>query len=176
MCRVPGEEGNGVDRRAADSGSTRARGALLLVIGSLVAAEIGSSATAPWMSKGMPIALKGSLGQAFPLAMRRLQESAACQDLFGQFDAVGPEELTATLYYPARPGERPCREGAAAFTMVGSRVTYICDTFGKLSRSAAARVLIHEALHQAGLGERPHQPNGLTSSRINGMVRRRCEM
>jgi len=35
-------------------------------------------------------------------------------------------------------------------------------------------VIIHEALHHAGLTEYPQDPNGMTSNQINGMVAEQC--
>jgi len=38
----------------------------------------------------------------------------------------------------------------------------------------AAMVVIHEALHHAGLPERPHDKKAMTSGQINDMVREAC--
>jgi hypothetical protein len=43
-----------------------------------------------------------------------------------------------------------------------------------LDTDKAALVLLHEALHFAGLTEQPHDPRAMTSSEINDMVKDRC--
>jgi len=35
-------------------------------------------------------------------------------------------------------------------------------------------ILIHEVLHDAGMSEKPADPNGLTSQEINRLVSARC--
>lgn len=58
--------------------------------------------------------------------------------------------------------------------MVGSRRVTLCPEFATLSTTAAARILIHEALHSAGLGEWPAYPHALMSEEINRMVAGKC--
>lgn len=113
-------------------------------------------------------------------AIDRVERSEACRAVFGDFTTPSGEPLSAVL--EAR-GETPgrhlarllfldgsshprCRSGAvAAFTSPGWRVVYVCSAVfrGRLeSRSAEAEmVLIHEALHTLGLGERPPTPQAI---------------
>jgi len=58
--------------------------------------------------------------------------------------------------------------------MVGGGPVRVCRDFSRLSDSQAAMVIIHEALHHAGLTEYPQDPNGMTSNQINGMVAEQC--
>ncbi|MCG6947754.1 MAG: hypothetical protein LJE93_02410 [Acidobacteria bacterium] len=44
----------------------------------------------------------------------------------------------------------------------------------ELSDEQAAMVIIHEALHHAGLSEYPKDPDAMTSRAINGMVSEKC--
>lgn len=65
---------------------------------------------------------------------------------------------------------------AAAFTTPYTTTTYICKTnFEALSTRQRAAILIHEALHTAGLYEKPHNVNGkLTSQEITQYVFEKC--
>jgi hypothetical protein len=66
-----------------------------------------------------------------------------------------------------------CERGYAA-TIVGAPSTFVCRNFQHLSDERAALVLIHEALHHAGLTEYPQDPEAMTSARINRMVDKSC--
>jgi hypothetical protein len=46
---------------------------------------------------------------------------------------------------------------------VGSPSTFVCRLFQRLGDERAAVVLIHEALHHAGLTEYPQDPEAMTS-------------
>ena len=84
--------------------------------------------------------------------------------------------LRSTIYVPVRRGveTRICEAGAIAYTEVGSSVTRLCPEFARLSDRRAAITLLHEALHYAGLGEKPRYPDGLTSDQITRLVARAC--
>jgi hypothetical protein len=66
------------------------------------------------------------------------------------------------------------RRHAVAFTRVGTSTTWICPVFDKLVSLDAALILIHEALHFAGLPELPGTPGALESSQIQEMVVANC--
>jgi hypothetical protein len=57
---------------------------------------------------------------------------------------------------------------------VGGSTVGLCAQFGRIPVAEAAQVLIHEALHNAGLSEQPHDPDGLTPDEIDDMVARAC--
>ncbi len=120
------------------------------------------------------VALK--LRTGFAVAVRRSRAIPQCAALFEELGADPVELLGRSLYYPAAlNGDNPaCTNGVMAFTAVGTPITWVCDRFGKLSTEKAALVLLHEALHFAGLPEQPHDPGAMSSSEINDMVKDRC--
>lgn len=117
-------------------------------------------------------ALRGAIG--------RLERSDSCRAVFSDFTTASGEPLSAVL---ESRGETPGRHLAgllfldgsshplcrsrtvAAFTSPGWRVVYLCSAAfrgQRGSRSAEAEVvLIHEALHTLGLGERPPTPQAI---------------
>lgn len=116
------------------------------------------------------------LTQAFALATRRVEKTEGCRALFTKLGSSGAEKLTATIYQEAPPVvvERRCRGGAAAATNPGSALTWVCPAFSALKVQRAAVTLIHEALHFAGMPERPLVASALTSAQINDLVRDSC--
>jgi hypothetical protein len=64
-------------------------------------------------------------------------------------------------------------QGVLAFTVVGSRVIYVCGrAFARAAQHDAEEVkatLVHELLHSLGLGENPPSP-----SQITYRVKERC--
>lgn len=129
----------------------------------------------PWMTETMSPKISRKLATAFPVAVERLRSEPGCLGLFEELDADGLERLVYSLYVEVtlRQEQRFCR-GTSAFTMVGGRQTRLCRGFGRLADSQAAVVLIHEALHQAGMSEKPLDPQALDSSQINQLVRTSC--
>jgi hypothetical protein len=68
-----------------------------------------------------------------------------------------------------------CRR-ACAVTAVGKRPVKLCRHFAQLSDSHAAMIVIHEALHLAGLTEYPHDPDAMSGVAINRMVTEACDL
>lgn len=136
------------------------------------------AAPVPRFSGAVPGRMARLLTESLALAVHRVHERPGCAQLFADLAADGERLLSLTLYRaPARKTESKwCREGRAAFTAVGSPLTCICPSFGRLSRQGGATILIHEALHFAGLEERPAVPTALDSREINRMVRERCDL
>ena len=65
--------------------------------------------------------------------------------------------------------------GTVAYTLVGGGpATWLCHEFSRLTDKQAAKIIIHEALHHAGLGEWPRDPDAMRSTAINAMVKKRC--
>ena len=96
--------------------------------------------------------------------------------MFAALGADGIEVLNATSYFPvAYPVRRTklCPR-SPAHTVVGASATWLCPEFKRLPVERAALVLIHEALHQAGLTEYPSDRDATTSLAINKMVKRKC--
>jgi hypothetical protein len=122
--------------------------------------------------------LRDELKVAFRIADHRLRDFPRCSQLFDDLGADGGARLRATRYQSAVEvgGERICRRGAgvAAFTAVGNPRTIICPGFGRLDVKKAAVIVLHEALHFAGLPESPPTPGAMNSSEINDRIADRC--
>jgi len=115
------------------------------------------------------------LRAAFAVAVERVGEIPQCGGLFAELGADGSEMLTTTIYMPTHPfDEQSLCQNAAAFTWVGSVYTRLCRGFSSLSEERAAMTLIHEALHHAGLTEKPMDPDGMSAREIDNMVDDAC--
>jgi hypothetical protein len=113
---------------------------------------------------------------AFEVALERVQKMEECRDLFTELGAEPMATLSGVTFYPMGRREalpNMCR-GADAYTMVGGGPTWLCRDFWRLSDKRAAMIIIHEALHHAGLTEWPRDPDGMRSVAINRMVAERC--
>jgi hypothetical protein len=130
----------------------------------------------PNLRGALPSAVEDALREAFQVALDRVREIPGCRSLFEEFARSGNQRLTTTMYSP--PGEKSsntaCSRGALAYTHVGSSITHLCRGFAGLSTDQAAIVLIHEALHYAGMKEAPFYRGARTSKKINELVRDRC--
>jgi hypothetical protein len=131
------------------------------------------SRLAPHLRTSLPAAVRIRLGSAFPVAFAKLDHVDSCRALFGRLGADGAILLRNTQYSDAGDAD-PCRAGAAAFTYIGSPRTRLCSNFAALEPGRAATILIHEALHYAGLPERPACPTGLDSREINALIQVSC--
>jgi hypothetical protein len=121
--------------------------------------------------------LVAAVRDARAVALDRLGEHAECRGLFASHGADGSRLLIGADYRNAVPDEAGglCEKGAAAFTGMRSGRTALCsDNFLKLGRHYGAVVLLHEALHVAGLGQAPHHAHAQTPQEIDRMVRRSC--
>ncbi len=129
----------------------------------------------PWISGAMPQSTRDKLVTAFELAVARVQQVEECRALFTELGADPVLALATTLYEPAGPYKETttCRR-ALAFTYVGAAPTRLCRRFGFLSDDEAGMVVVHEALHHAGLTERPADREAMSAGAINVMVRKAC--
>jgi hypothetical protein len=122
--------------------------------------------------------LRVKLGVAFRIAGQRPRDVPECAQLFTGLNADGVALLGSTLYQSVADtgGERVCGRGldAAAFTMVRSPRTIVCPAFDRLTVEDAAVVVLHEALHFAGLPESPPTPGAMKSNEINDRIADRC--
>ena len=122
--------------------------------------------------------MRRKLDRAFRVAALRLRERAACRALFAGLEADGLSRLGATRYRAAESAGdgRVCRRagGVAAFTAIGNPVTTICPSLDHLNVRQAAVILVHEALHFAGLPESPPTRGAMTSTEINDRIAERC--
>jgi hypothetical protein len=132
----------------------------------------------PIASRDLSADLKEALAPAFALAFDRLRAHADCRSLFHQLKADGPLMLATTIYMPdpEKSGRACRRKGVAAFTTLGNPTTYLCPSFADLPLRFAALSLIHEALHYAGLPERPSTHTAMSSEEINEVVHSRCDL
>ncbi len=124
----------------------------------------------------LPDLVARRLALAFPVAMERVRTLSGCRALFDRMGGDGVQALADARYSAATAigAEDACRHGVAAFTVVRSPLSYLCAAYGTLDTRHAAATLIHEALHYAGLTERPSDPRGLSTDEINRMVRVHC--
>jgi hypothetical protein len=166
----------------------------LLALGSLLAAHAGandaihidrqqsklkgtkSSARKAQIMRGMDPDDSFALKFAYKGAIKKLEKDAACRALFDNLVVDGIEALGRSRYQPALSGseKRHCAAGVAAYTAIGSVRVVICGQFHRLDRHTKSAVLIHEALHTAGLSEAPVDPNAMTAAEIEEMVEEAC--
>jgi hypothetical protein len=115
------------------------------------------------------------LFEGYATALKRIQKVESCQGLFAELGADGVEMLSTTTYSaPQDEIEARYCERATALTAVGWPETRLCFDFGELGSENAAIVLIHEALHHAGLEEAPGYDGALTAVEIDQLVVNRC--
>ena len=159
--------------------------ACLLTAGSLAAMEPREVQKVTWrqaIKQGPSVSgriphylVNRQLASSYLDALRRVYRIQSCQDLFSRLGADGVEVLSSTTYTLASSvrAQQIC-DRAEAFTTVGGSIVWLCGTFGWLPPQEATIVLIHEALHNAGLREQPHYPDGPTGTEIDQMVERQC--
>ena len=137
----------------------------------------GTAYVKPITSSTVPSPLRAKLATSFRMALNQLNARATCRDLFEQLHANGHVMLATTIYI-ASDGENAVqmcdRAGGAAYTWLGQPTTYLCPCFAQLSPNDAAMSLLHEALHYAGLPERPVHRGAMSSREISALVRKRC--
>jgi hypothetical protein len=130
----------------------------------------------PWIHPRMNDGLRDSVEMAFEIAAQRVKEVESCAELYTELGADAMETLANAVYVPVlsyRDVKEFCDRNLA-FTFVGSRVTYICPDFESLSEQRAAMVIVHEALHNAGLKEKPQYARAKTSHAIDSLVAKSC--
>lgn len=132
----------------------------------------------PRVSGTLPRPTEGLLRKAFARAVQAVHDNPDCRALFGRLGADAIERLTTSIYYPttAEMESRVCRRGAATFTYVGSPQVRLCRRFASLGVERAATLLIHEALHWAGVSEHPLDPNSLYGRDITRLVSQACAL
>lgn len=116
------------------------------------------------------------LAEAYATAHARLRLFPSCRGLFTAFGGDGEDFLAGSLYVRATGLHETqiCGRRVAAFTALGSPVTRLCRNFRRLDAEGGALILIHEALHFAGMPEAPHEKDALTSQEINHLVAESC--
>jgi hypothetical protein len=142
-----------------------------------VASSVGEPRAArPTVTRNLLAPVRRQLSLAFHFAQENIQVHPGCSALFRRFGVDGLEVL-ARVRFDAATFEKNvsvCKHGVAAYTVVGTGQIRLCPGFGVLSVPGAALVIIHEALHSAGLTERPSDPGGLSTQEINRLVEASC--
>ena len=136
-----------------------------------------AAAVQPITARHVDPLARRQLASAFPLALQRLDESPSCRALYERLGTDGLLVLSTTVYLSpvSTEAERLCgAHDAVAYTRTAQQTTIICPTFARLPRSRAAVTLLHEALHYAGLPERPADPAALSTLEISALVQDRC--
>ncbi len=147
---------------------------------SLHASDHAGDRSAPRAAvKGGGAVLVEAVSTARRIAIGRIGEVEECRQLFAEQGVDGARILLQADYRAAQPGEAGglCEKGASAFTGMRTGRTALCtDSFLKLRPHVRAVVLLHEALHVAGLGQHPQHPGEMTPRQIDGMVGRSCDL
>lgn len=114
---------------------------------------------------------------AYGRAMKKLEKIESCRALFDDLDIDGVQALGGSKYRPVQSDEERayCTRGVYAYTAVGHNRIMICRHFFHVQEARAKiAVLIHEALHTAGMGEAPANPDCMTAEEITAMVEKAC--
>jgi hypothetical protein len=113
---------------------------------------------------------------AFRGAVKRIRKEESCSALFDTLMFDGLQALGRSRYNRPQSQweQRQCAPGIAAYTVVGSNRVVVCTHFQRLDRRVQSAVLIHEALHTAGLSEAPLDPEAMTAAEIQFMVEEAC--
>jgi hypothetical protein len=129
----------------------------------------------PWVSRRLSAPVAERLAAGYDLAAAQLERLHECRALFTELGSDGFEALSTTLYYPAelRQEHEVCRR-ADAYTIVGGAPTWLCRRFARVTDRRAALLVLHEALHHAGLDEWPHDRTAQSSESINDMISEAC--
>lgn len=124
---------------------------------------------------GVQCALNRKLAAALEIATGSLAHDPGCRRLFEELGQDGEKLLESARYRHANVLQeaRVCSR-ADAFAVVGGRVTVLCRSFARLSDLDAATVILHEALHHAGLSEWPVDEQARRSHEISRLVAVRC--
>jgi hypothetical protein len=129
----------------------------------------------PKIESRVPRPVHQRLVVGYTTAMQRVRSLESCGALFAELGADGIEVLSATTYSgPQTDFESEVCGGSTAFTAVGRADTRLCPGFGDLKSNDAALVLIHEALHHAGLEEAPGYEGAMTAVEIDELVAKHC--
>jgi hypothetical protein len=161
--------------------ATPARIEALLLVGALAGGPLAAAdrSTPQLEVQGGGAVLTQAVRAARKIALDRIGTVDRCRELFAGQGTDGARILLDSDYHTAQPGEAGglCEKGASAFTGMTSKRTAVCrDSFLKLQPHTRAIVLLHEALHVAGLGQYPHHAGGMTAREIDEMVSRSCDL
>ncbi len=130
----------------------------------------------PRINAEMSAKNRDQLVVGFQVAVEKVREVQGCSELFTGLGADGIDTLGKVYFFPIGYHEAKANvcHGSIAYTLVGGGPTWVCRDFWRLTDREAAMIIIHEALHHAGLPERPRDPDAMTSTAINKMVAKNC--
>ena len=179
-----------VNARAEESGApppSRAVSSAINITASRSPAVIESFANTqkkPWIHPDLSAELTGKLAIAIEIANARINSLPACSGLFRKLGSEAADTLGSVFILPAQDQhEKSVCNRVVALTMMGTSKTWVCQSLAELSDRQVAMVLIHEALHHAGLRERPKKVGSrirdrtaMTSTEINQMVSISCRL
>jgi hypothetical protein len=137
-----------------------------------------SSIRKPQIGRSMEPDTGFKLKVAFRGAISKIEKDESCRALFDNLVVNGLQALGRSRYQPPQsPWEwSQCSRSVAAYTVVGSNRVVICDHFHRLDRRAQSAVLIHEALHTAGMSETRVDSDAMTAEAITDMVEEACSL
>ena len=140
--------------------------------------ETKASHRKPQIGRGLSVDDAFVLKMAYRGAIKRLKKDEACRALFDDLILDGLQALGRSRYQsPGSATERAyCARGVAAYTAVGRSRVVVCEHFRTLHRRTKSAILIHEALHTAGMSEAPVDPAGKTTEEITEMVEDACSL
>lgn len=127
------------------------------------------------LSPRVPPPVGVQLESAFVDAVDRLRTSEACRQLFSDLELEAERALDFAIFYAASPLEEAtiCRF-SVAFARHGRGPIRLCRRFAALSSEQAAEVVLHEALHRAGLPECHTDPDAEDPVEIHLRVVHAC--
>ena len=138
----------------------------------------GAALRAPVVSRELPVRLRFKIENGLHRARQALEKRPACRDLFRDLGAEGTASLSSLRFHLATPEQTRsiCRERSAVLfsTLHGHEVGVCATQFSKIPAGHTAPLLLHEALHRAGLQEQPHSPDALRSGEVTALVREMC--
>ena len=141
----------------------------------------------PWIHPTMSPDVREKLAAGFDIAVERVREVPACAELFHRLGEDGVQMLRTGLYFPVDThrrevevcGRNPSANARVgmnlAYTTVGGAPTWLCRHFSTVTDDYAAITVIHEALHHAGLSEKPIDRTAMSSTQITEMVMNACD-
>lgn len=116
------------------------------------------------------------LRRAQPIAREALENRAGCSRLFADLHRKNGLAVLDLTTYRDWSDNSNCT-GVPAFTIPNWLTVFLCRDFEDLPEHTAAAVLIHEALHSAGLLEKPQfEQATMTSSQIQDLVEAACNL
>ena len=131
----------------------------------------------PKFAPGMSKSLRRGVEVGFGTALSRLHRLPLCRALFDGLRLRANEVLGSTPYELAREPEivaRCRKKGVVAVSYVHGKRIHLCEGFYSLSLNERAVIIIHEALHGAGMSEWPSDPQASTAGEISLIVEKAC--